>query len=161
MKFNTHKVSLFSGIIACLFTLISTAQPSNGNQNRQQRPTTEEIFKMMDANEDGKLSLKEVKGPLSKDFSKIDIDENGFITKEELENAPKPERQRNQQQGNSKKQKPNTAELFKEMDTDNDGKLSKKEVRGHFAKGFEKIDTDEDGFLTQEELENAPKAKRK
>ncbi len=160
MKFNTHKVRLFSGIIACLFSIVLTAQPSNGNQNRQQRPTTDEIFKMMDVNEDGKLSLKEVKGPLSKDFSKIDIDENGFITKEELEKAPKPERQRNQQQGNTK-QKPNTAELFKEMDTDNDSKLSKKEARGHLAKDFEKIDADEDGFLTLKELENASKAKRK
>ncbi len=47
----------------------------------------------MDANNDGKLSESEVKGPLKKDFSKIDTNDDGFLTVEELEKAPKPERQ--------------------------------------------------------------------
>ena len=42
---------------------------------------------MMDANEDGKLSKKEVKGPLKKDFDKIDSNEDGFITKKELDSS--------------------------------------------------------------------------
>ena len=36
------------------------------------------------------ISMEEVKGPLKDDFEKIDIDENGYISKEELEKAPKP-----------------------------------------------------------------------
>ncbi|WP_339662607.1 EF-hand domain-containing protein, partial [uncultured Polaribacter sp.] len=31
-------------------------------------------------------------GPLAESFSKIDTNEDGFISKEELKNAPKPER---------------------------------------------------------------------
>ena len=54
----------------------------------------------MDADEDGKLSKKEVKGPLKNDFSKIDTNEDGYLSKEELEKAPKPERQG---QGRSRK----------------------------------------------------------
>ena len=46
----------------------------------------------MDANEDGKLSKEEVKGPLKDHFDTVDADEDGFITEEELENAPKPKR---------------------------------------------------------------------
>ena len=46
----------------------------------------------MDANEDGKLSKKEVKGPIKDDFDTIDADEDGFITEEELKKAPKPKR---------------------------------------------------------------------
>jgi Ca2+-binding EF-hand superfamily protein len=53
----------------------------------------------MDANGDGKLSKKEVKGPLQRDFAKVDTNEDGFITEKELENAPKPERGRGGQRG--------------------------------------------------------------
>ena len=48
----------------------------------------------MDKNEDGKLSKDEIKGPLKEDFSKVDTDEDGFITEEEFKNAPKPERKK-------------------------------------------------------------------
>ena len=46
----------------------------------------------MDKNEDGKLSLDEIKGPLKEDFSKVDTDEDGFITEDEFKKAPKAER---------------------------------------------------------------------
>ena len=39
-----------------------------------------------------KLTKKEVKGPLKDDFDKIDTNKDDFLTKEELEKAPKPER---------------------------------------------------------------------
>lgn len=165
MKCNRLKVNLFLVIITCLFALVSNGQPSNRGQNKQQRPSVEELFKMMDANEDGKLSLEEVKGPLKNDFSKVDVDENGFITKEELEKAPKPNRQGGKQEKQSREkgnaEKLSTTEIFKKMDTDNDGKLSEKEVKGPLAKDFSKIDANEDGFLSKEELEKAPKTKRK
>ncbi len=48
----------------------------------------------MDTNDDGKLSKKEVKGPLKNNFLKVDTDEDGFITEEEMKKAPKPKRQR-------------------------------------------------------------------
>jgi hypothetical protein len=45
---------------------------------------------MMDANEDGKLSKYEVKGPLEKDFAKVDTNEDGFLSEKELEKTTKP-----------------------------------------------------------------------
>jgi len=77
--------------------LVFTAASCDAAQNNDQRPqgnppTIEQLFKEMDANKDGKLALKEVKGPLKDDFSKIDTNKDGFITKEELEKAPKPQR---------------------------------------------------------------------
>jgi Ca2+-binding EF-hand superfamily protein len=44
----------------------------------------------MDTDKDGKLSMDEVQGPLQRDFSKIDSNSDGFITKTELGNAPQP-----------------------------------------------------------------------
>lgn len=57
-------------------------------------------------------------------------------------------------------EKPSVETLLKDMDTNEDGKLSKDEVKGPLKDDFSKIDTNEDGFLSKEEIENAPKPKR-
>ncbi|MGJ8593556.1 MAG: YHYH protein [Aquaticitalea sp.] len=54
-------------------------------------------------------------------------------------------------------QRPSSAQLISEMDSDEDGKLSKNEVRGPIADDFMTIDSDNDGFLTIEELNEAEK----
>ncbi|PZE18888.1 hypothetical protein DNU06_03410 [Putridiphycobacter roseus] len=48
----------------------------------------------MDINRDGKLSKLEVTGPLLEDFDKFDLNKDGFITKEELGEEPKPKGER-------------------------------------------------------------------
>ncbi|GAA3598324.1 EF-hand domain-containing protein [Flavivirga amylovorans] len=54
---------------------------------------------------------------------------------------------------------PTIDKLFEDLDENEDGKLSKKEIKGPLENHFSKIDTNEDGFLTKEELEKAPKPK--
>ncbi len=61
------------------------------NQRSGQPPSIDEMFKM-DINTDGLLAKTEVKGRLLRDFDIIDTDRDGFISRKELENAPKPER---------------------------------------------------------------------
>lgn len=61
--------------------------------------------------------------------------------------------------GQGQKEPPSVDEIFKQMDKDEDGKLTKKEVKGPIKNDFDKIDADEDGYITKEELENAPKPK--
>lgn len=73
-----------------LFMVNSSFGQSGDRQERKEPPTFKELLKEMDANEDGKLSAKEVKGPLKDDFVTVDADEDGFITEEELKKAPKP-----------------------------------------------------------------------
>lgn len=77
-------------VLGTSLLLVSAANTFAQQGPPKGRPTTDEIFKKMDANKDNKLSQKEVKGPLLEDFAKIDLNEDGFITKEELEKAPKP-----------------------------------------------------------------------
>ena len=72
-------------------TTNNTEQRSPGQRERTGRPSVEEIFSM-DANQDGKLAKSELEGPLLRDFSQIDSDGDGFITRTELENAPQPQR---------------------------------------------------------------------
>lgn len=67
-------------------------------------------------------------------------------------------------QGNNdrKEQKPpSIKQIFKDLDKNEDGKLSLKEVKGPLKKDFKKIDTNEDGFITKKELKDAPKVERK
>ncbi|WP_206538650.1 YHYH protein [Aquimarina pacifica] len=59
-------------------------------KNRPPRPSIAEIFSFMDDDGDNLLSVNEVKGPIKNDFSIIDKNTDGFISKEELEKAPKP-----------------------------------------------------------------------
>ena len=75
-------------------TSAKSEQSEKRGQPRQrgERPDAATILGEMDANKNGKLSKDEVKGPLQQNFSKIDSNEDNFISKEELENAPKPER---------------------------------------------------------------------
>ena len=63
------------------------------------------------------------------------------------------------QGGQGKKEPPSVDEIFEQMDKDEDGKLSKKEIKGPIKNDFDKIDADEDGYITKEELEKAPKPK--
>ncbi len=90
---KTNSMKLVASTLVFLFasgTLM--AQANNGDRERREPPTVDEIFEHLDTNEGGKLSKKEVKGPLSRDFDKVDTNEDGFISREELEKAPKPKR---------------------------------------------------------------------
>ena len=60
-------------------------RPGIGNQH--QRPDALEILKMMDRNNDGELSQKEVIGPLQDNFDSIDVNNDNFLQKEEIDKA--------------------------------------------------------------------------
>ncbi|WP_025740259.1 EF-hand domain-containing protein [Aquimarina pacifica] len=93
MKKNALKLGSMLAFATILISCKSNAQSDSERKGGKERPSIEELFTKMDSNEDGKLAKDEVKGPMSKDFAKIDTDEDGFITMEELEKAPKPDRQ--------------------------------------------------------------------
>ena len=75
-----------------VFMSTSSFGQSGNMPERKEPPTFKELLEKMDADEDGKLSTKEVKGPLKNDFSKIDADKDGYIAEKELKNASKPKR---------------------------------------------------------------------
>ena len=59
-------------------------------REKQGPPCFERLLSEMDTNKDNKLSKSEIKGPLKNDFSKADLNKDGFITKEEFDKMPKP-----------------------------------------------------------------------
>ena len=73
------------------FAMVSLSVAQERRQpEKKQPPTFAQLLEEMDKNEDGKLSKAEIKGPLKKDFAKVDLDEDGFITAAEFKKAPKP-----------------------------------------------------------------------
>ncbi len=91
MNSNKIKSAIVIFGMVLLFSNSTFAQSQN-KQGGKTPPTFAKLIKEMDANEDGKLAKDELKGPLKEDFTKIDTDEDGYITKEEFNKAPKPKR---------------------------------------------------------------------
>lgn len=58
-----------------------------------------------------------------------------------------------------KQDHPSIEEIMTKLDSNKDGKISKKEAEGPLERDFAKIDLDKDGFITKAELEKAPKPK--
>lgn len=83
---------LKTGAFTLGFLLLGTFVSAQSTQDKKggKKMTTTELMKKMDANKDGKLSEKEVKGSLKENFAKIDSDKDGFLSIKELEKAPKP-----------------------------------------------------------------------
>lgn len=93
MRNNTLKTVVFITLIAISISSCKSTTKTADTSNRSKGSRdVGQIIESMDTDNDGKLTIEEVKGPLKNDFAKIDTNEDGFITKEELENAPKPQR---------------------------------------------------------------------
>ena len=91
MNSNKIKSAVVVFGMALLCSTSSFAQGQRGGEQKE-RPTFAKLITEMDANEDGKLAKDELKGPLKENFAKIDTDEDGFISEEEFDKAPKPKR---------------------------------------------------------------------
>ena len=150
------KTKIVIGTLVLLFSLNINAQTPKKGKHKQKKHNVEEIFNKRDKNEDGKLSEKELIGLISNDFAKADTNKDGFLTLEELKKTPRFNRKNRGRRG-----KRNLDQIITKMDGDEDGKLSKAEVKGSLANRFAKIDTNSDGYLTKEELEKAPRPNRK
>lgn len=67
----------------------------------------------------------------------------------------------NQQARPERGERPQFADLLVQMDEDNDGKLSKAEVKGPLQNNFSDIDKDGDGFISETEFKSAPPPQRR
>jgi Ca2+-binding EF-hand superfamily protein len=106
-----------------------------------------QIIQNQDSDGDGALGIDET--PLSQErFARIDSDEDGLITQEELQGAMDAIKEARAGDGKDPTQ------VIEKHDSDGDGALSIDETP--FAEDrFAKIDSNGDGLITQEELEEA------
>ncbi len=98
-------------------------------------------LKAMDTNGDGKISRSEWRLP--RGFDKLDVNHDGFITKDELK--PMAPGAPSFQPGHGQARQ----DVFKMLDINGNGKLESGELR---AETFKKLDTNHDGSISKEEL---------
>lgn len=91
LKEDFAKLDKDSDGFITLEELKKAPKPEN---NMKERPKPEDIMTKLDTNNDNKISKEEAKGPLGEEFKEVDTDKNGFITLEELNNAPKPKKKK-------------------------------------------------------------------
>ena len=101
----------------------------------------------MDTDDDGVISSDEWIGP-DEVFVTIDTDEDGFLSQEELRAAREEHRSRRQRHG-----------VAGRMDADGNGSISKEEWLGP-EEIFKKLDANEDGQITKEEARAAFEERR-
>ncbi|MCG1036511.1 Lcl domain-containing protein [Polaribacter sargassicola] len=83
----------------------------------------------------------------------IDITKNMETTQQSVKKTK--QTQKNRQKNNSQRSQntaPSFEKMLKNMDANNDGKISKAEVRGKLKENFDKRDKNKDGYITEEEL---------
>jgi len=72
--------------------LDTRAARQRGTGQRPQRGNVDEMFARMDNNGDNRLAIDEVKGRMAERFDAIDLDKDGYLSKEEMTKAPRPQR---------------------------------------------------------------------
>ena len=82
----------FPYVSRCLMGEVPEQERRGGQGRPGERKNAKQLVEMMDTNKNGKLSKNEIKGPLQEQFSKIDINSDGFITEEELEKGERTQR---------------------------------------------------------------------
>lgn len=141
------------------------------------------FFERMDRNEDGKVTLSETQSHAAARFDSMDLNMDGFLTKEELEEAHQARKQKMQEKRADKSEKPNKEgrpeltdeqkaehhkkrsqrkeKMFERSDKDGDGKISREEFLAQGSQHFSKMDTNGDGVVTKEELGEKKKHSKK
>jgi hypothetical protein len=135
-------------------------------------PVGQGLFQALDANGDGQLSIRELRGAWDR-VKDLDTDGNGYISRKEI---PQQYRLTVAQgaAGNARapvavlrgamipaRAPPGRGPLwFRKMDRNGDGDVSRKEWLGS-EEDFKKIDTDGDGLISVEEAERADALFRK
>ena len=144
---------------AALLGVLAVAPLALANKDAMEAHGPDAVFKMMDANGDGKISPQEHADAAKKMFTKMDSNGDGKVTAAEMDafhehmGAKKMHGDAAKEAHMGERGEMTSAEKIKVIDTDHDGVLTADEHAAGSKTMFEKMDTDHDGFLSKAELE--------
>jgi len=132
-----------SRLFAAILAMAVLAAASCTHPSKPQAPSTQTTpsprpspeFQAVDTNGNGQIDRAEFHRHAMEEFSTLDRDKDGYLTKSELPQVP--------------------AEVFRAADADSDGRLSAIEYMNQRLKEFSDADRNRDGVLTQMELDGS------
>src|SRR5215207_4901973 len=177
MKSMTLRLCLAAAFAAGSMATASDDDPKKkGKPDGGRKGDPAMMFQRLDKNGDGKIDKTELEAAperVQQFLGRADANGDGTITKEEMLSSPrgKPGKGKKPEPGagDPSKGKPNKepckpgdggakrpgkfgeGEMFKRLDANSDGKISKDEAKGPIASAFDRIDADKDGYVTQAE----------
>ncbi|MEM7017477.1 MAG: hypothetical protein AAF512_09095 [Pseudomonadota bacterium] len=165
-----------ASIIGLLVSAPSFAH--NGSPEKK----ADRLFSQFDVNQDGSITLDEVAFQRNEEFTSIDTDANGELTKEEIKAAHQQrreerrakiqakidsgelpadalERKRRSGKEGGKKGRRAIRRSLKRMDENDNGTISREEYTTHLPM-FDRFDCENDGVITREDILQGPCRKR-
>ena len=98
-------------------------------------------FASFDVNSDAVISKQEATGRMLRHFDQLDLDADNAISEDEFDKMK------------ANRKGCRRGAHFANLDTDNDGFISKEEAKGRLLTNFDKIDRDNDGKISAQELQ--------
>lgn len=128
---------------------LAAAQPGPGGPGGQGGPRAhmEKMFDETDTDDDGKISKSEAEAAGKVRFGRIDSNDDGYATPEEVK-AMAAERAQQRTEAHADR-------MVSHLDTDGDGKISAPEFAAGGEKRFSKMDANGDGYIEKGEPRQA------
>lgn len=161
MSKTVLKIAVLSGLIAVGSVATAQARDHGGKFT----------FDQIDANNDGAVTMEEVKAHQVARFKKADSDGDGFLSPEEMRGSDRAQQMlkrfdtnrdgvidESELEAAGKERATKRAErILKRVDANGDGKISLEEAesRRDPARMFERLDADGDGSVTEQEFADA------
>lgn len=145
------KTLLLLTLSSALLPLASQAKPEDAlGKGKGEPPAPAQVIERLDTDGNGSISKDEAKGPMAKNFDRIDANSDGEITMTELAIARE-----------NRKEK---AGQLKNADRDGNGAISADEAAeaglDRLVQHFDKIDADGDGEISKQEMGQMAKQRK-
>lgn len=147
-------------------SLLATAQSQKGDRRAEMQAKAQERFQTLDTNRDGKLSYAELQNnPKHRErFDKADLNHDGGLSQDELKQAHQLKREQRKERRSQVREKMQAGkEKLQRLDTNKDQALTRAEIGNEMpklAENFSIIDGNNDGKITREEMRIARMAMR-